>query len=140
MAGISFRDVDIPESELSWSFDTSGGPGGQHANRTASRVTVTFDLAASPSIPPAIKDRLASTLAPRMRDGVVSVVVDDSRSQWRNRAIARERLAALLEEALIPRATRHRTRPSGSVRRRRLAAKRRRSEVKRLRQQPDEDA
>jgi ribosome-associated protein len=139
MDGLTFRDIRIPEGELDWSFDTSGGPGGQHANRSATRVTLKFDLGTSPSVPDEVRHRLLEALGPRAGDGVVSVTVDDSRSQWRNRAIARDRLGDLLDEALTPRRRRRSTKPSRSARRRRLRAKRRRSETKRLRRRPDLD-
>ncbi|MFH1330440.1 MAG: peptide chain release factor-like protein, partial [Actinomycetota bacterium] len=88
----------IPADELRWRFDTSGGPGGQHANRSATRVELAFDLATSPPVPEAVRARLLERLSPRAPGGVVRVVVDESRSQWRNRQTARRRLAALLAD------------------------------------------
>lgn len=140
MDGITFRGITVPEAELEWAFDTSGGPGGQHANRNATRVTLTLDLTASQAVPDAVRDRLLDRLANRVREGAISVVVDESRSQWRNRAIARERMAEMLETALRPRRARRRTKPSRAARRRRLRDKRHRSEIKRLRSRPDRDA
>lgn len=137
MDGITFRGISVPEGELNWSFDTSGGPGGQHANRNATRVTLVFDLVGSPSVPDEVKDRLAGVLGDRVRDGEISVVVEESRSQWRNRAIARERLGDLLDDALRPRRQRRRTKPSRSARRKRLREKRHRGEIKRMRQSPN---
>lgn len=139
MDGISFRGIMVPETELDWAFDTSGGPGGQHANRSATRVTVSFDLAGSPSVPAEVKEQLEAALIGRVRDGVIVVSADDTRSQWRNRAIARDRLATMLSDALAPRRTRRPTRPTRASRQRRMQAKRRRSEIKRLRGRPNRD-
>jgi ribosome-associated protein len=127
----------IPAEELQERFDTSGGPGGQHANRSATRVELAFDLAASPSLPEAVKARLLERLGPRAQGGVVRVVAVDSRSQWRNRQAARRRLAALLSEALETSRERRPTRPSAAARVRRLAEKRHRSQAKRRRRPPD---
>ncbi len=132
-------DFLVPASELTWSFDTSGGPGGQHANRSATRVTVRFDVATSQAFPPEIRDSLARRIGGRLQEGGVTVTVDDTRSQWRNRAIARKRLAAILEEALVPQKRRRATFPGRRAHRRRLEEKRRRGLTKRLRRRPDED-
>lgn len=137
MSGITFRGISVPDSELEWSFDPSGGPGGQHANRSSTRVTLTFDMASSPSLPDEVRSLLLDRLSSRVTDGEVSVVVDETRSQWRNRAIARERLTEMLEEALRPRRKRRSTKPSRAARRRRLREKRHRGEIKRLRQPPE---
>ncbi|CAN5265590.1 alternative ribosome rescue aminoacyl-tRNA hydrolase ArfB [soil metagenome] len=126
----------IPPGELEWRFTPSGGPGGQHANRSNTRVEVRFDVAASPSLGPAQRERLLSRLGP-----VVRVVADDERSQARNRDLARERLRARLVEALrVPR-SRTATKPSKGARERRLEAKRRRSQLKRARaHHPSDDS
>lgn len=126
--------ITIPEAELELRFSTSGGPGGQHANRSSTRVELTFRLAESPSIP----DDLRHVLVERLGD-VVTLTVDESRSQWRNRQIAKRRLAERLHAALIVQRERRPTQPGRSARRRRLAAKRRRSEVKRMRRRPEVD-
>jgi ribosome-associated protein len=127
----------IPAEELQERFDTSGGPGGQHANRSATRVELAFDLAASPSLPEAVKARLLERLGSRVQGGVVRVIAVDSRSQWRNRQAARRRLAALLSEALETPRERRPTRPSAAALIRRLAEKRHRSQAKRRRRPPD---
>jgi ribosome-associated protein len=127
----------IPESELSWRFSTSGGPGGQHANRSATRAELSWDFAGSEAVPDALRATLERRLGGRARSGVVTVVVDDTRSQWQNRALARRRLARLLTEASSVERRRTPTRPTGASRRRRLEAKRRRAETKRLRRHPD---
>lgn len=137
--GLRFRGFVIPESELVWSFDTSGGPGGQHANRTSSRATLTLDVARSTAFPEPTRHHILMRLDRKARDGVVTVVCDDTRSQWRNRAIARQRLIDILESAMAPEQSRRRTKPSRSARRRRLQNKRHRGETKRLRRQPESE-
>ena len=129
----------IPADELRWHFDTAGGPGGQHANRSATRVELAFDLAGSPAVPAALRPRLLDRLGPRAPGGVIRVVADESRSQWRNRQTARRRLAAMLAEALrVPRRRRP-TRPTAASRLRRLADKRHRAEARRRRRPPEAD-
>jgi len=129
----------IPAAELHWRFDTSGGPGGQHANKAATRVELSFDLAASPSVADNLRIRMLERLGRRARNGVVTVLVDQSRSQWRNRAIALRRMTRLLREASRTERPRRMTRPTRASRARRLEAKRRRSETKRLRRRPSPD-
>jgi ribosome-associated protein len=129
-------DVVIPAAELEWRFDPSGGPGGQHANKSSTRVELSFDPASSA----ALDDRQRQRIAASLPDGVVSVRVDESRSQWRNRQIARRRLAEIIAEALRPPPPRRRpTKPTRASRERRLAQKRNRSEKKRLRRPPSPD-
>ncbi len=129
-------DLVIPAAELAWRFSTSGGPGGQHANKAATRAELTWDLAASDVVDDDVRARLQQALGNRVVGGAVTVAADDSRSQWRNRAIARRRLAELLTEALRPRRRRRRTRPTLASRRRRLESKRHLAEKKRLRRPP----
>lgn len=123
----------IPGGELEESFDTPGGPGGQHANRNETAVRLRFDIARS-SLPEDLKQRLIGRLGE-----IVETVSSDSRSQFRNRALARQRLKAKLEEAMIERRERRPTRPTLLSRRRRLAAKRARGETKRLRRPPESE-
>ena len=127
----------IPEGELQWSFSTSGGPGGQHANRNATRAELSWDLAASAAVGDEVRARLSRGLGSRMHDGVVSVVAGESRSQWRNRQAARRRLAEMLENALRERRRRIATRPSRSATEDRIKDKRRRGADKRLRKPPE---
>jgi ribosome-associated protein len=127
----------IPAEELRWRFDPSGGPGGQHANKSSTRVELAFDLAASPAVPESMRPLLLERLGSRLAAGELRLVVNESRSQWRNREIARRRLAATLQEALRPRRRRRATRPTAASRLRRLAVKRQRSEAKRHRRPPD---
>jgi ribosome-associated protein len=128
-----------PESELSWRFSRSSGPGGQGVNTTDSRVELSFDVARSPTLPAHLRARALARLHRRLVDGVLTVVATEHRSQLRNRDAARERLHALLAAALAPDPPARRpTRPTAGSRRRRLDAKARRSAVKRLRGRPDE--
>ena len=122
------RTVTIPFDELEWRFTTSGGPGGQHANRSSTRVEVRFDVASSPSLGPRQRSRLLSRLGP-----VVRASAGEARSQARNRAVAMERLAARLAEGLAVARPRVPTRPTAAASARRLDQKRRRSEIKRQR-------
>ena len=128
-----------PESELSWRFSRSSGPGGQGVNTTDSRVELSFDVARSPTLPTHLRARVLARLHRRLVDGVLTVVATEHRSQLRNREAARERLDALLAGALAPDpAPRRPTRPTAGSRRRRLDAKTRRGAIKRLRGRPEE--
>ena len=125
--------IAIPLAEVTLRASRSSGPGGQHANVTASRVEAVFDVAAS-SLPEEEKRRITARLGPR-----VTAVAQDARGQARNRALALERLAARLARALeVPRARRP-TKPSKAARARRLEAKRRTSARKRDRGRPGHD-
>jgi ribosome-associated protein len=126
--------VRIPRHELDVRFSASGGPGGQHANKTATRAELTFDVESSSAFTPAQRERLISKLGP-----VVRVVADDERSQLRNRALAEERLADKLRGALhVPR-SRRATTPTRGSQRRRVDAKKRRGEIKRYRRPPAQE-
>jgi ribosome-associated protein len=126
--------VSIPDSELSVRFSRSSGPGGQGVNTTDSRVELSFDLDNSAALSGTLKDRARARLAGRLVRGVLTVAASEYRSQRRNRAAAEDRLAALMREALAPPPQpRKRTRPSRGAVERRLAGKRHRSQVKRLR-------
>lgn len=123
----------IPDAELAWRFSTSGGPGGQHANTSNTRVEVVWDVADSA----VVTDRQRSTLT-RAFGPQVAVVADDTRSQVRNRQLARDRLAERVAEALTPRKRRIPSRPGRRANQRRLDAKKHRSKLKRLRRnRPD---
>ena len=124
----------VPIEEVQWRFSTSGGPGGQHANRSNTAATAIFDIASSPSLPSQTKDRLISKLG-----RVVTVHADGQRSQTRNREDAVDRLAKSLAEALVTKKRRRSTKPTRGSKRRRVDAKRRRGETKRLRQRPTDD-
>lgn len=127
----------IPARDLDWKFDPAGGPGGQHANRASTRVELSFDLRSSDAFPGEVRDRMVERLAPIAPEGVVRVTAADSRSQWRNRQVARRRLAALLEESLRTPRRRRPTKPGEAARERRLQDKRRRAEKKARRRPPD---
>ena len=128
------RSLTIPADELQLSFTTSGGPGGQHANRSSTRVVVAWNVATSQALGPRQRARIRQRLKNRIDSaGTLRVASDAHRSQLRNREEARERLAALVAEALRPERKRIRTEPTLAARERRLREKRRRSETKRLR-------
>jgi ribosome-associated protein len=124
----------IPERELQWRFSRSSGPGGQAVNTADTRVQLSFDLARSPSLDESLRARAVRRLGPRLVDGVLTITAAEHRSQWRNRVVAEHRLAAVLREATgAPAKTRRPTKPTRASQRRRLEAKRRRGETKRLR-------
>lgn len=127
----------IPGRELSWEFGTSGGPGGQHANKASTRAELNWTIDASAALPQDVKERVSRALSGRITQGVLTVGSDESRSQWRNRSIARKRMAELIADAARPPKTRRPTKPSRSAKRRRLEAKRKRSETKQLRGKVD---
>jgi ribosome-associated protein len=128
------RGLELPLSEISWRATTSGGPGGQHANRTLSRVEVQFDVVASPTLGPRQRARLLERLGP-----VVRASASESRSQARNRELALARLATKLDSGLRVQPVRTPTRPTKSSQARRVEGKRRRAQTKRQRQPPRED-
>jgi ribosome-associated protein len=132
------RGLVLPERELHWRFSRASGPGGQGVNTTDSRVELSFDLARSPSVPEPLRERAVRRLDARLVQGVLTVVATEHRSQLHNRTAARERLAAVLREAIrADPPPRRPTRPTAGARRRRLDAKTRRGAVKRLRGRPD---
>jgi ribosome-associated protein len=126
--------VAIPEDELVFTASRSGGPGGQHVNKVSSRVTLRFDLDASPSLTAEQKRRVRRRLATRVsRDGVLRVVCGRHRSQIANRREATERFAELVRQALRRARRRRKTTVPTASKRRRLEAKRRRATLKRSR-------
>jgi ribosome-associated protein len=131
--------IALPRAELTWRFSRSGGPGGQSVNTTDSRVELRFDLAATSALPEPLRARALDRLAGRLAGGTTVVVVaDEHRSQLRNRRAAEARLVALLAAAIsAPPRARRRTQPSRTAIERRLASKRRRSQTKRDRRDPD---
>ncbi|MEX0665841.1 MAG: alternative ribosome rescue aminoacyl-tRNA hydrolase ArfB [Acidimicrobiia bacterium] len=122
----------IDSNELEWRTSRSGGPGGQHANTSDTRVEVRLDIEASPSLGPRQRARLLERLG-----RIASATASDTRSQARNRELALERLRSRLEEGLRVQPNRRATRPSKAARKRRVDAKRRRSQIKRGRGRPD---
>jgi ribosome-associated protein len=127
-------DAKLPLREITVRTSRSSGPGGQHANVTASRVEAIFDVEASSALTDAQKRRVIARLGPR-----VTAVAQDARSQTRNRELALERLRERLRTALIPPRPRHPTRPTAASVRRRLASKGRQAARKRDRQRPRAD-
>jgi len=127
--------LTIPAGELTERFSRSSGPGGQSVNTADSRVELSFDLAASPSVPAYLQERMLSRLGPRLVDGVLTIAAGEHRTQLANRRAARERLAAVLRDAAAPPPPPRRpTKPSRGSKERRLAGKKRRGEIKRGRQ------
>jgi ribosome-associated protein len=125
------RSVSLPLDEIELRFSRSSGPGGQHAQRTESRVEAVLDVEGSSALTPAQKRRVIGKAGPVLR-----AVAQDERSQWRNRELAVERLVEALRAALAVPRPRRPTAPSQASRERRLEQKRRRSETKRLRRPP----
>jgi ribosome-associated protein len=125
--------VAIPRSEIELRFSRSSGPGGQHAQKSDTRVDARFDVLASTALTDGQKRRVVARAGPVLR-----AVAQDERSQWRNRELAVERLVESLREALRVERRRVATKPTAQARRRRLEDKRRRSQLKRQRRPPDE--
>jgi ribosome-associated protein len=127
------RTVAIPVSEIDLRFSRSSGPGGQHAQKSETRVEAIFDVEASSALGPTQKARVIRKVGPVLR-----AVAQDERSQLRNRELAVERLVEALREALrVPRRRRP-TKPTAASRQRRLEQKRRRGETKQLRRKPED--
>lgn len=128
--------VVVPAAELRWRFSRSSGPGGQGVNTTDSRVELSLDVASTSALGPVLRERALDRLAPRLVDGMLTVVASEQRSQLQNRRIARARLAALLRQAVAaPQRPRQATRPTRASVERRLEAKRRRARTKRTRRE-----
>jgi len=133
--GLQIRPgVTLPLAEIELRTSRSSGPGGQHANVTASRVEAVFDVQASTALSDAQKARIAGKLGPR-----VTASAQDTRSQLRNRELALERLAQRLGHALEVRRHRTPTRPTKAAKRRRVDNKKRRGDIKRARRRPSEE-
>jgi ribosome-associated protein len=128
------NQLSIPLAELRFRFTPSSGPGGQHANRSATRVELLFDVAGSPSLSDAQRKRVMTALKRAIdAEGTLHLVSQTSRSQVRNREEVTARFQALMARALKPRKRRQRTRVPRAERERRLAEKRRQAEKKRSR-------
>jgi ribosome-associated protein len=133
------RGITIPPDELTWRFSRSPGPGGQSVNTSDTRAELSFDLAGSQALPPALQRRALAALVDRLAGGVITVTASEYRSQLRNREAAAGRLAELLTEATAPPAAPRRpTKPTRASRERRLAEKQRRAQTKRLRRPTDD--
>jgi ribosome-associated protein len=134
------RDLSIPITELQFRFSRSGGPGGQHVNRSETRVELLFDVQRSPSLTEEQRRRLIQRLGRHLdADGVMHMVGSETRSQVENRARVTNRFRALIAAALRRRKRRIPTTPSAASREQRIANKRARSNVKRARHPPSAD-
>lgn len=132
--------IVIPAAELEITASRAGGPGGQHVNKTSSRVTLRWNLERTAALPSWLRARALRRLRRRLtRDGALIVHVDDERSQHRNREIARERLAEIVRGAIRARKQRVETSVPRAVRERRLVLKRRQGARKRERRRPEDD-
>ena len=133
-------ELIIPAAELREQVSTSGGPGGQHANKTSTRVSLRWNVTASAVLTDAQRTLLVERLEARLtRDGDLLIHADDTRSQADNRALARQRLAAIIAAALHRPKPRRPTRPTRASQRRRVASKKRRGAVKRGRGRVQDD-
>lgn len=128
------RGLAIPLAEIELRTSRSSGPGGQHAQKTETRVEAVFDVNASGTLTDAQKERILERTGP-----IVRAVAQDERSQFRNRELALERLAEALRKALAHERPRRRTTPTAASRERRLGEKRARGKTKRLRRRPEDD-
>jgi len=132
--------IAIEDWELTEQFIRSSGPGGQNVNKVASAVELRFEAARSPNLPAAVKSRLRRLAGRRWtKDGAVVLNCDETRSQPRNREIARDRLAELIRQATVKPKRRIPTRPTLGAKKRRLKAKKTRGEVKALRGRVDSE-
>jgi len=139
------EELALPEEEITFTASRSSGPGGQHVNKTSTRITLLFDVAHSPSLTEDQSRRIVERLGARIsREGILRVVAQRSRSQTANKDAALERFVVLLREALIRETPRVPVRVSGAQKRRRVAEKRRRARLKqqrgRVRQEESDDA
>ncbi len=133
--------AELPLAELDFRFTRAGGPGGQHVNTSSTRAELTFDLERSPTLTEAERARARRRLRTRLDgEGRLRVVAQDERSQLRNRELAVRRFVELMREALAPPPPPRRpTKPSRSAKAKRVEAKKRTGQVKRLRRRPDTD-
>lgn len=133
------RGLVVPAGELIERFSHASGPGGQGVNTADSRVQLSLDLATTTALNDKQRERALSVLGERLTGTNLTITAAEHRSQRRNRGAARERLAQVLRAALTPPAPRRATKPTRGSKLRRLAQKRKRSEVKARRRRPDAD-
>ncbi|WP_054953139.1 alternative ribosome rescue aminoacyl-tRNA hydrolase ArfB [Flaviflexus massiliensis] len=131
--------LTIPARELVEQFSHGSGPGGQSVNTSDSRVQLSLNLATTVALTDVQRSRLLLFLAPRMNEGVLTVTAAEHRSQHRNRMTARERLAELIREAIMPPVPRRPTNPTRASKRRHIEAKKHRSQIKLNRRKPHRD-
>jgi len=132
--------IAIPDEEISFEFARSGGPGGQNVNKVASKSTLRWSPATSPSLPEPVRVRLLALVGPRLtNDGELLITSQRTRDQGRNIEDCRQRLRALILHAANPPKARRATRPTLASKTRRIESKSRRSEVKRNRRAPNDD-
>jgi len=132
------REVVIPADAIEWQFARSGGPGGQHVNRTSSKAMLRFDVAGSPHLPDDVRSRILAREKSRLAgDGTLVIVSQVHRDQPRNVADCLDRLSDVVRGALTPPKRRRPTRTPRSAVKKRLDTKKRRSQQKQMRQRPD---
>ncbi|MGZ5366832.1 MAG: alternative ribosome rescue aminoacyl-tRNA hydrolase ArfB [Aeromicrobium sp.] len=129
--------IAVPESEMTWRFSRSSGPGGQSVNTTDSRVELSWHLIDTALLTDEQKALATTRLRGRLVDGAITITASQYKSQHRNREAAKVRLESLLAQALIPPRPRRTTKPSRAARQRRLDDKKQRGQTKRLRQRPE---
>lgn len=129
--------VAVPESEMTWRFSRSSGPGGQSVNTTDSRVELVWRFVDTVVLTDEQKSLATTRLRGRLVDGTITITASQYKSQHRNREAAKVRLESLLAQALIPPRPRRATKPSRAARQRRLDDKKQRGQTKRLRQRPE---
>ncbi|WP_188535160.1 alternative ribosome rescue aminoacyl-tRNA hydrolase ArfB [Kocuria dechangensis] len=133
------RGLRVPAGELVEQFSHASGPGGQGVNTADTRVQLSLDLATTTALSDTQREIVLDRLAGRLSGTVLTISAAEHRSQRRNRTAARQRLAALLRDALVPPRARRPTRPTSGSRRRRAEGKRRHSETKRNRRRPQSE-
>ncbi len=134
------NSLTIPEDELVFEQNRGGGPGGQKVNKTASKITLIFDVEESPSLDERRRRRLLEKLAHRLsKEGILRIDVQSERSQLANRRLAIERFIKILQDALKTQKARKKTRPSLGSKKRRLANKKKRGDIKKDRGRKDWD-
>ena len=131
------RGIRVPAAELVEHFSRSSGPGGQGVNTPDSRVQLSFDIAATSALDDAQRARVLARLEPWLSGGIITIAASEERAQRRNRQAARQRLADILREAVMPESARRSTKPTRGSKRRRLEAKRQRALTKKARRRPD---
>lgn len=131
--------LTVPAGDLIEQFTRSSGPGGQGVNTTDSRVQLSLDLGTTTALTDTQRQRVLQRLNHRLSGTTLTITASEHRSQIRNRSEARERLGSLLREALAPQRVRRPTKPTRGAKRRRLKAKRHRSEIKQNRKRPPLD-